>query len=370
MHILQKQLQFCVICGLWPPPSSAPMIRRFVYAVYSWYMLILIHISVLSQFMDLILNVKTQDDFTDNFYIFVTCLLSLQKAQSLLNNRKNIIFMIGLLNSEPFRPESKEEEEIRNRIDRITQRGANYYAILVESSVMILSLGTLLKPEPRPLPYRIWIPCNYTALLTYCSIYALQYVALALNAMMHVACDSIICGLFLHTYGQIEILGCRLKTIKENENKTSKLCARYNNLIYRFTAKLNEQFEIPIFSQFAVSTLTICFNLYILTGSEITTIRYLEIIMYSSCMLTQIFIYCWCGNEVKLKSLEISNMIFQLDWTSFNRDTKRNILTMMMRASSPIEITSVRMLSVNLDSFVALLKTSYSAYNVLQRGEG
>ncbi|XP_017788741.1 PREDICTED: uncharacterized protein LOC108571252 [Habropoda laboriosa] len=322
------------------------------------------------QIMDLIVNVTTQDEFSDNFYILLACAISLQKAQSVLNSRKNVHRMIDLLNSEPFHPECKEEIEIRSRISEHARRSSTYYAILVESTVMTLSFGALLKPESRPLPYRIWLPCNYTPLITYCSIYTLQCVALALSAMMHVACDSLICGLLLHTYGQIEILGCRLKTIKENESKTSKLCVRYNNLIYRFTAMINEQFEMAIFTQFAVSTLAICFNLYLLTGSDVTPIRYVEIIMYSSCMLTQIFIYCWYGNEVKLKSLEISNMIFHLDWTPFDKATKRNILTMMMRASSPIEIISVRVLSVNLDSFVALLKTSYSAYNVLQRGEG
>lgn len=56
-----------------------------------------------------------------------------------------------------------------------------------------------------------------------------------------------------------------------------------------------------IFVQFTVSTLTICVNLYILMGTQITFERIMQLAIYSSCMLTQIYIFCWYGNEVKLK---------------------------------------------------------------------
>lgn len=135
-----------------------------------------------------------------------------------------------------------------------------------------------------------------------------------------------------------------------------------------------------IFVQFTVSTLTICVNLYILMGTQITFERIMQLAIYSSCMLTQIYIFCWYGNEVKLKvyffhdnnesnpsiqsvtsyffffiilqSLDISNMIFELDWPDLDNTTKRDLLMIMMRASYPIEMTSVHVITMNLDSFV------------------
>lgn len=133
-----------------------------------------------------------------------------------------------------------------------------------------------------------------------------------------------------------------------------------------------------IFVQFTISTLTICVNLYILMGTQITFERIMQLAIYSSCMLTQIYIFCWYGNEVKLKvyslrdnnessysisicylvfffilqSLDISNMIFELDWPDLDNSTKRDLLMIMMRASYPIEITSIHVITMNLDSFV------------------
>lgn len=112
-------------------------------------------------------------------------------------------------------------------------------------------------------------------------------------------------------------------------------------------------------------------------GTQITIERIIQLAIYSSCMLTQIYIFCWYGNEVKLKvyfirdnnesiqvfnllpfffffiqSLDISNMIFELDWPDLDNTTKRDLLMIMMRASYPIEMTSVHVVAMNLDSFV------------------
>lgn len=109
------------------------------------------------------------------------------------------------------------------------------YAILVELSVMSLSFGGLLKAESHKLPYRMWLPYNYTSLSAYTFIYTQQVVSLIVSAMIHVACDSFIWALLMHICNQIEIFNCRLKKIKDHEkNEVTKLCIHYHNLIYRY----------------------------------------------------------------------------------------------------------------------------------------
>lgn len=52
--------------------------------------------------------------------------------------------------------------------------------------------------------------------------------------------------------------------------------------------------------QFAVSMMVVCSNLYrIAMATEY--MKFIPLMMYTGCMLAQIFIYCWFGNEVKLK---------------------------------------------------------------------
>ena len=111
---------------------------------------------------------------------------------------------------------------------------AIYFAILVELSVMSLSFGGLLKAENHKLPYRMWLPYNYTSSSAYIFIYTQQVISLIIGAMIHIACDSFIWALLMYICSQIEIFNCRLKKIKHEKNKVTKLCIHYHNLIYRY----------------------------------------------------------------------------------------------------------------------------------------
>lgn len=66
---------------------------------------------------------------------------------------------------------------------------------------------------------------------------------------------------------------------------------------------MNKKFRFTIAFQFVVSTLVVCFTLYQLSK---TSAKFVELGMYMSCMLTQIFLYCWYANEVKLKVRPLS----------------------------------------------------------------
>ncbi|XP_032682051.1 uncharacterized protein LOC116849226 [Odontomachus brunneus] len=54
-----------------------------------------------------------------------------------------------------------------------------------------------------------------------------------------------------------------------------------------------------------------------------------------------------------------------MEWTGLDNKIKKSLLIVMNRAMVPIEFTSAYLLNMNLDSFMGLLKTSYSAYNLL-----
>jgi len=68
----------------------------------------------------------------------------------------------------------------------------------------------------------------------------------------------------------------------------------------RYAQVVNMRFTKIVGFQFMASMMVICCNLYQLTKSALS-INHVPLIMYTTCMLTQIFIYCWFGNKVKSK---------------------------------------------------------------------
>ncbi|KAI4483691.1 hypothetical protein M0804_007951 [Polistes exclamans] len=137
-----------------------------------------------------------------------------------------------------------------------------------------------------------------------------------------------------------------------------------------FADNVNQIFGLIIFFQFFGSTLTVCFTLYQLTKISPASVEYAKMSLYMYCMLIQIYLYCWYGNLITLKSKELIDKIFGIDWTILNNSMKTSLLIMMNRTIKPISMVVIKIFSLNLDSFISIIKTAYSAYNLLQQTQG
>lgn len=102
---------------------------------------------------------------------------------------------------------------------------------MVELTAIFKSGGGFLK-DGKKLPYRMWLPINYLPLPLHIFLYLQQVASFLATAMVHIACDCFIWGLVIHSCGQLDILGSRLKAIKQNGYQSAKTSARYHHLVY------------------------------------------------------------------------------------------------------------------------------------------
>ncbi|XP_039309031.1 odorant receptor 33a [Solenopsis invicta] len=115
-----------------------------------------------------------------------------------------------------------------------------------------------------------------------------------------------------------------------------------------------------------MTAIIMCFGLYQI--SETTAkLKYAESLLCTSCVLTQIFLYCWYGNEVKVKSYQMVDNIFETKWMRLDKNNQKSLMIIMRRTTVPIQITCAYVIPVNLDSFMGILKMSYSTYNLFQQ---
>ncbi|XP_011050405.1 PREDICTED: odorant receptor 46a, isoform A-like [Acromyrmex echinatior] len=210
-----------------------------------------------------------------------------------------------------------------------------------------------------------WLPFDYSSTILFYLMYIHQLISLATAAFINVGCDTLICGLLVHICCQIEILTCRLKKIISYSN-VLRSCVHQHYHIIRLAYIVNTKFRLIIIIQFITSTLIICFSLYQISKTT-TKAKYIEMTLYISSMLTQIFFYCWYGNEVKIKSHQMIDNIFEMEWLTLDKSKKKSLIIIMRRTIVPIQITCAYIIPMNLDSFMGILKTSYSTYNLLEK---
>ncbi|XP_012059981.1 PREDICTED: odorant receptor 94b-like [Atta cephalotes] len=259
--------------------------------------------------------------------------------------KEHVITIVNVLMEEPFKPSESCEVIIRQRYNKTIRKYALCYYGLVQITVICIILNAIFMDFMKGnLTFKAWVPFDYTSPIIFFFVFTHQIIGMSICATVNVACDSLISGLLQEICCQLEILE------------------------YRYAYMVNRRFAKIIAFQFAVSMLVVCANLYKLASISIVMINgnLVTLIMYTACMLSQIFLYCWFGNELKLKSIGVANSIYNMKWHIFDNKNKKALLLIMRRSMVPIEFNSAVIITLNLDSFVSLLKSSYSAYNLLK----
>ncbi|XP_015180566.1 PREDICTED: odorant receptor 67c-like [Polistes dominula] len=370
MIILKSTLTVLSFCGCWLPPSwSISFSKRLVYHLYTIFVALIISTLAFSQAIGIILNEDVSIDSSDDIYIFLAEGISCFKMLSLVINRNNIVNLISSLKQEPYKPFNDVETRIQIKFDNWSRLNTQCYSFLLTLSVSyFLSTSLLTNLKNKQLTFRVWLPFdnNMNNLIFYL-INVHQAIALILGAMLHVALDCLIFGFLLHVCCQIQILENRLMMISNDNKSFLRLCIRHYDCICKFAYNVNNMFELMVFIQFFITTSTVCFTLYQLTKVSPMSLDFFKIILYMCCILMQIYLYCWYGNLVATKSEEIAKKIFEINWTTLNEDIKTCLLFMTKRTMKPIVLVVMKILPINLVSFVSILKTSYSAYNFMQQ---
>ncbi|XP_018374284.1 PREDICTED: odorant receptor 4-like [Trachymyrmex cornetzi] len=274
--------------------------------------------------------------------------------------------LIGILMKEPCRPSRLTELEILYKFDKSIQINTRRFICLGTVTCLCVVLTSLsVNFRIKKLTYRAWLPFDYSSTLLFYLMYAHQLICLIAGGFLNIGCDTLICGLLVHICCQIEILIYRLKNIVSYSN-VLRDCVHQHYHIFRLAFIVNAKFRLTIAIQFITSTLVVCFSLYQLSTAT-TKAKYIEMILYISCMLTEIFFYCWYGNELKIKSHQMIDNIFEIEWLALDENRKKSLMIIMSRAIVPIQITCAYIVPMDLNSFMSILKTSYSTYNLLEK---
>ncbi|XP_070518476.1 odorant receptor 94a-like [Cardiocondyla obscurior] len=353
MPILQYTFKLLTICGCWRPDSWSSLNKRIAYYIYSVIIVLSMYTFMLTQLMDMILIVDNADDFSDNFFILIAMFLTCCKVLVVLVNRNNIVKLIDILMEKPCRPIRSSEIKILYKFDKNIQINTQrfvYLGLVTFLCILLSSLSTNFRN--KKLTYRAWLPFDYSSTLLFFLTYTHQMVGLLTAAFLSIGCDTLICGLLVHICCQIEILLYRLRKIISYSD-IFRDCVRQHHRICRLALIVNAKFRLTITMQFIISTLVVCFSLYQINKTTRKD-KYVEMILYMACMLTQIFFYCWYGNELKIKSHQMIDNIFGMEWLSLDKDKKQSLMIIMRRTLVPIQITCAYIFPMNLSSFMSV----------------
>lgn len=118
MQILQFAFGILIVSGSWRPFSWSSPFKRIIYDSYTTIIMLILSTFIISQFMNIVLNVDNPDEFTATIYMMLTVFMGFVKISNKLLNRKTITQMLKDLTENSFAPSDSHEVMIRQKYDR------------------------------------------------------------------------------------------------------------------------------------------------------------------------------------------------------------------------------------------------------------
>ncbi|XP_063925969.1 odorant receptor 85f-like [Zophobas morio] len=81
----------------------------------------------------------------------------------------------------------------------------------------------------------------------------------------------------------------------------------------------------------------------------------------------ELFLFCYYGNEVQVKSNLVSRAAYESQWTDLPEDVKRSLTIFIINVSKPIDISAFNVFVLSLETFIKILKTAWSYFALLSQ---
>nr|AXM05199.1 odorant receptor [Campoletis chlorideae] len=372
------------IFGVWRPDQFQSHFKRLFYLIHTLFIVGTVSTFFISLVINVLLMIEVEiEDFADNTFLLVTIFTSLCKIVSLLIHQRAIESFIDIFNNDVCKPKSIEEIEKQNVSEKNMRLWILFYESFVGLAVVTVVSGSFIS---RTLPFNAWIPFEHKTFIGFWCAYVHQCFAETCCAAIGSCVDLLFCNLLNLACAQLNILKSRLQSIPSTISEASKdgplhsestkdlearilgKCVRHHLHIIKFVKSVNETFGTVIFIQCAVSTYVLCISTYMITtlplGSEFSFL-----IAYMITMLSQIYLYCWHGNELMLQSVNVHNALYAMDWPILTIGTQKKLIMIVSRSFKPLSFQCGGIIVLSLDTYTKLLKLSYSIYNFLKTSE-
>ncbi|RZC37072.1 7tm 6 domain containing protein [Asbolus verrucosus] len=372
-HTFKLNILMLKLTGVWPPGEGT--YESNLYTVYASISFILFHFGFI--FFQTVNLYFIRDDLqavTGTIFILITDIGASLKTYGLVKNMKMLKQMMITTNCDLFQPKNLHQKDI-------IQPGIQTWRIIVltfgvfcSGWLILCSLFPILDKSSKDyrLPFLAWYPYNTKTSPQYELTYLYQAVAINFLAVVNVSIDSLIAALNMYVGAQFDILCDDLRNLHSQETSAEvnqKLinCVHHHREILKFAEYASNFYNWLLFVQFFVGGISIGLTMFQLTVVVPLSSQFHALVCFATCITVQVFLYCWFGNEIEIKSSKLPYAIFECDWTDLSPEVKKNMLFFGMRLQKSLQVSAFGLFYLSLETFVKILRTAYSYFALLRQ---
>nr|XP_037868148.1 olfactory receptor 45 isoform X2 [Bombyx mori] len=192
-----------------------------------------------------------------------------------------------------------------------------------------------------------WYPCNTTKSPAHEIILAHQGIAVILTATLEIAIVLLMTSIVAVCRCRLKLVGLSFETICDDlpSNIMNKLTADEQVIVAKRVRENVIEHQAVLE---CINDIQDCFSSAMLVHIAISTM-----------------IICATAYQLAV-SMEVATAVYSCPWYTFPTSLKRSLLVIMIRAQQPALLTAGGFAPLLLDTFVSIMKASYSFFTVLQ----
>nr|AST36397.1 putative odorant receptor OR35 [Cydia nigricana] len=366
-------LRFINLTGNWHPNMKLKS-TRFKQLVFYITMTLFF-----SQYLKCVIGL----DLSALLFLLQTAPFHMGTPKSIFFRKNHVLWqkMIDYMSRTELEQLSDKDEEVRAVLDEYIRRARRviylYWSLVICGNISLFTEPYLKNQIVEngtdiyvPL-FHFYLPWNQDVPPGYYYSMFLQTILGNIMSSYVISWDSLVISTFIFFIGQLKISRVYCTKVIDPESAERS----HQNIIkcHRFHTTLVEYhklFQKLISSVMFIYLIVVSANL----GSCIIQISnasgdlpvMMGAIFFVFCILIQLLTFYWFSNEVTVESLSVSSGIFESKWMTMDAKIQKEVALLQLTMSKRLCFRAGPSNEMSLNTFVAILKTSYSFFTLLK----
>ncbi|RZB40128.1 7tm 6 domain containing protein, partial [Asbolus verrucosus] len=361
------------IVGLWPAGDKAYGYDLYtLYAIISIFLFQICH--VFFQTVNLYLIMDNLQAITGTIYIVLMDMSIVLKTYCLMKNMGMLKQLMITLNGDLFQPKTLQQQILVQPNLKAWQRIVSTFWFLAAGCSFFWAFFPVMdgSVDEYRLPFLAWYPYDTKTSPQYELTYIYQMFAINFTSMANVNINTLIAALNMYVGAQFDILCDDLRNLHDISKSTSndittalKKCIYHHREVLKFADYVNQFYNSLLLVEFFVDGVSIGLSMFQLTVVVPLSSEFYLFLVYANAISVQIFMYCWFGNEIEVKSSKLPYAVFESDWTDFSQEEKKHLIIFILRVQKALQVSAFGLFYLSLDTFVRIMRTAWSYFALL-----
>ncbi|XP_043255410.1 odorant receptor 13a-like [Colletes gigas] len=357
------------IISIWPLDENDGKAKVLFRRFHLFCMFFLVMVMSFAVSADVIHNLNNLDEATECALICSAFYLCAVRLTVYTVHQKDMLYVVNTMR-EDWTTSSSDDKTVLAEKTLFAYRLAKYFICTVAITIVIFMCVPILEiyflGRDKVLPFRGYFFINQTISPVFERLYMFNVTAGGFAGSMIAGATSFNFIVIMHGSAKFAVLRKRLEGLKSDDpNSISAMtdCVIRHQEAIEYADALERIINVLALGQFVISTGLICFAGFQITSMIEDKGRLMKYSTFLNSAILELFMFSFSGNGLIDESEAVGESAYSSGWIGGR--FYQNLRIMMMRSRVPSKITAAKFYSMSLESFSAVLSTSFSYFTVL-----